>query len=1225
MLRLHTFGGLRIKRDGQPLQLPTHKARDLLAYLITLRDHPHPRPVLAGTLWPNLPEEKARRRLSDTLWRVHRAIGSGVILADEDTLAFDPACDYWLDVEEFENKTQEAGRREQTDASCILPLASCIRLYCGPFLDGLYHDWVLLERERLRGLYLEALGHLLELHKQAGDYESALTITQRLVAAEPLHEAAHRELMRLYHLLGRDAEAIAQYHRCREILREELDVAPAPETEALYHILSRRASSLPGVPAVHLPAPARRPLPDLDELPLVGRDAERAALLSHLEAAAAGRGGILLLEGEAGIGKTRLARELIAGARWRNIGAALACADESSMPSSYTLLLAALTPVLTPLRLRQLARLVDPVHLQAVAPLLSSFTPFLISSSALPHPDLPPPQACERLQQALIAIVLGLSRIAPHLWVLEDLQWADAETLSLLPLLLPRLTESRALFLLTGRSAELRTTPAVWDALQALDRAGSFPCYTLTCLGADAVRSLVRDLLGGEDDPALTNHLARESEGVPLYLAETLRSWRDEGYLLPTERGTWRWRGDVPTALPSHLGEAVMSHRLSRLSPAADEVLTAAAVIGAEVDFDLLAWVCAPPGTPPDRLASDPHLLAASDELLHLGLLVETDAGYRFGHERVRQAVYHRLSRRERQHFYRRVASAVEALSPERFELLAHHFAAAGERQPAIHYLTRAAERARGFFAHQTALACYERLLDLLTYPEDRLARYDVLRDRAEVLGWIGDREAQGRDLEEMLRLTRALSPSPSQGEGRGGGPRLAETLHLRSEWHRLQGRYRSAEENALAALEIYRQMGDDLACAALLTQLGWNVVYTANYAQAADYFQEALPLYQTLGDLQGQINCLSGLSNAAELDGDYFLALSYLQQNMALAQATDDPHRISRALHNTGVIYYDLGDMDTAEMHLHKALHLKESTGDRRSQALTRFYLGVVHTERGDLGAAQAYLNTALEMLRDMQDASWEGDTLAALGRLALLQDDPATAAERLRAAYQRRRELDEPGYAVIDLSYLALAELALGDEAAAWQHSREAVDELDGGLMGVEHPQRIYYNHFRVAAATRHWAAARAALEKAAHIVAERAERIDYLALRETYRADLRANRAIAEALAKRPPPGHLRVRLARADAPAHRRPTLDETVVVTWTVDAGSPDAALAKREGKVTLRRHRLLRLLAEAETAGARPTVADLSGAFDVSPRTIRTDLAALRRQGYTVRTRGRDA
>jgi hypothetical protein len=209
-----------------------------------------------------------------------------------------------------------------------------------------------------------------------------------------------------------------------------------------------------------------------------------------------------------------------------------------------------------------------------------------------------------------------------------------------------------------------------------------------------------------------------------------------------------------------------------------------------------------------------------------------------------------------------------------------------------------------------------------------------------------------------------------------------------------------------------------------------------------------------------------------------------------------------------------------------------------------------------------------------------------------------------------------------VIDLSYLALAELAVGDEAAAWQHSQEAVAELDEGLSGVEVPQRIYYNHFRVAEATHHWADARAALEEAAGIVTERAERIENPTFAETYLIGLRVNRAITKAVAEQPPPGRLCVRLARADVPAHRRPEPDEMVAVTWTVDAGEGDAALAERDGKIALRRRRILRLLAEAETAGALPTVADLAGALDVSTRTIRSDLAVLCEQGHAIRTRG---
>jgi tetratricopeptide (TPR) repeat protein len=659
------------------------------------------------------------------------------------------------------------------------------------------------------------------------------------------------------------------------------------------------------------------------------------------------------------------------------------------------------------------------------------------------------------------------------------------------------------------------------------------------------------------------------------------------------------------------LGAAIIEHRLSLLSPAAEEILLAAAVIGAEVDFDLLACICAPRETTSRVVDSDLHS-PVTDDLLRLGFLVETDTGYCFSHEQVRRAVYRRLSPEQRQRLHRRVAQALESLFPEQFELLAQHYIAAGEREPAIHYLKRAAECSRELFAHQTTLATYDRLLSLLTHAEGREARYDILRNRAEVLGWVGDRDAQGRDLEEMLDLAGALSDKV----------RRAQALHARSEWHRLQGQYKPANEDARAALGIYRQLGDDREQAALLCQLGWNIVYTSAASQAAEYFREALPICKSMGDLRSQLSCLSGLAAAAKMTGDYAGMLSYLQEHIALAETSGDPSRIGRALSNAGVIYYTLGDIEVAMAFLQRALKFKETAGDRRSTAFTLVYMGLMDAEHGEFKTAQAHLTTALETFREVQDAAWEGETLGMLGRLALWRGDPAAAGELLQAAYQHYRDIGELAGTVGVLSYLALAELVLGDEAAAWQHSQVAVDELEGSSLEVEHSQEIYYNHFCVAGGAHCWAAARAALEKAACILEEQSGRINDPVLQEKYRTGRRFNRDIAEALAGQPPLGQLRVCLARADASPHRQPASDELLTVIWTVDAGEEDADLSKREGKVALRRHRLLRLLAEAEAAGGLPTVADLAGGLDFSPRTIRADLAVLRRQGHAVRTRG---
>jgi predicted ATPase len=1204
MLHLYTFGGLRIEQEEQILRLPTRKADKLLAYLVTYADRSHPRTTLIGVFWPDLPEAKARRRLSDTLWRVRHVLGDHVV-ANEEEIWLNDALPRWVDVEQF----RAALAHLQHEAPESAAVEKALSLYRGPYLEGLYDDWALLERERWRGLYLDALGYLVEQYKRVGDYRNALRAARRLIAVEPLHEVAHRELMRLYHLLGRDAEAVVQYQRCRDLLREALDVSPAPETEMLYRVLQRRGTPAAMTSLSHLPAPARSALPDLNAPPLVGRDAERAALLGHLERAAQGRGALLLLEGEPGIGKSRLIEELIAGARWRNIEVLQA---QTTTAASFAPLTAALSPALTPLRLRQLRRLLPELDLQAVLQAVAPLLPQLkeTENDRITLHDLAPPDAYDRLEQALVTLILSLSRVVPCLWVLEDLQEIDGETLALLPRLYPQLVDHRVLLVLTGRCTEIRERAPVWETLQALDRQRAFPRYTLSRLEKKELHALLERLLD-EVRPNLIERLMRESGGVPLYVVELLKVWRDEGRLSPTKDGCWHWAGELPAMLPRRLGREIIGHRLTRLSQKAQAVLKAAAVIGTAVDFDLLAEVSTSPTAPPDPSQTERYM-QASDELLALGFLTETEVGYRFSHEQVRRAVYDQLTQGERRRLHHRVALALEEQRPDAHQVLARHFAAAGLRAPALHHLKRAAQDAREVFAHRTALKCCDQLLSLLSRPKDRADRYDVLRERAEVLGWIGDRKAQGRDLAEMLRLAEELDDAS----------RRAAALYRRSEWHRLQGRYEAANEDARAALDLYHALGDDHARADLLSQLGRNVIYTGNYPKAAAYFEEALNLYEDLEDLDGQIGCLIGLAHVAEFEGDYVRNLHYCQQSLALAEAAGDPHRISHAFFAVGVTYHDLGDMESAQTHFRRALALAETTGDRRRKGVSHLYLGIVAIEQEAFGAARHHVETARELLHAAQDISWEGEAQAVLGRLALLQGDPAAAKTRLETAYQRCLDLGEDNYAVIHLSHLALAELARGKREPAWQKSLNAVGELDAGLSSIEHPQRIYHNHAQVAASTRHWAAARAARTQAARIVDERAARIDDPHLRALYRTGLRVNRAIADAIAAQPPAGQLRVRLARADVPAHRRPEPEEQVEVIWTVDAGEEDAFLGKREGNVALRRHRILRLLDEAKAQGALAAVADLAGALGVSARTLRADLAALRDQGHPARTRG---
>ena len=238
MLSVRLLGGLAMEWQDTPLPvLPGKIARSLFAYLLVHRNHTHTRDLLAGTFWPELPEAAARRRLSQALWQIRHGLRAvkpeapcSLILAEGDTLQVNPNFPLDVDVEDFLHHLNQAASGGN---NALEHDAASVALYQGEFLEGYYDDWVVSQREQLRLHLLESLARLVDGYKRAGNYEHALTYARRIVMEEPWDEAGHCEVMRLYHLLGREAEALKQFEHCRTFLDAELNAAPAPETVAL--------------------------------------------------------------------------------------------------------------------------------------------------------------------------------------------------------------------------------------------------------------------------------------------------------------------------------------------------------------------------------------------------------------------------------------------------------------------------------------------------------------------------------------------------------------------------------------------------------------------------------------------------------------------------------------------------------------------------------------------------------------------------------------------------------------------------------------------------------------------------------------------------------------------------------------------------------------------------------------------------------------------------------
>ena len=412
MLEISLLGPPRIRRDGEPVSFDTRKATALLAHL-ALAERARSREALCELLWPDQDPEHARGALRRTLSAVRKAVGEEWMDTTGDSVALRPGAS--LDVASF---------RSLSDAG---ELEAAVEVFRGELLEGFYlkdspgfDAWQVREADALQRELGSALGKLVRSLSETGQYGKGIRFAQRWLALDSLHEPAHRELIRLYALDGDRAAALAQYRDCVRTLSQELGVPPVDETAALFEQVSEGTLTAPvAAPVVAAPAPVVAPP---DELPLVGRATE-LAMLSSAVAGAVIDGRVVVVEGEAGIGKSRLARELLA-----TVGGVVLTArcheDEAGLPYGPIVEL-----------LAEAARLsgLDSVPAQRLAD-ASLLAPELARPNLPPPMEMSGPAAQTRLLDAITA-VLGVARVV----FVDDVHAADEATLDVLAYLGRRL------------------------------------------------------------------------------------------------------------------------------------------------------------------------------------------------------------------------------------------------------------------------------------------------------------------------------------------------------------------------------------------------------------------------------------------------------------------------------------------------------------------------------------------------------------------------------------------------------------------------------------------------------------------------------------------------------------------------------------------------------------------------------------------------------------------
>ncbi|HEX6287023.1 MAG TPA: BTAD domain-containing putative transcriptional regulator [Acidimicrobiia bacterium] len=1273
LLRVHLFGGFLLERGGIALPpIASRAGRSLFAYLVMHRDRPLNRELVAGTFWPELSETRARRRLSHTLWQIQDVVNtssSSYLDAATDTLAFDANSAYWLDVEEFDRQYAVAqGSPDDTRIATSYRasvLRTCVELYRGDFLAGFFDDWVVAEQDHYRQRYMTALSRLIEATKSAGAYEEALGYARRMTHHDPLSEEAHREVMRLCFLLGRTGDAVEQYRRCRSVLEDDLGADPSPATVELYEkiVRQRRAGIRVGFEESK-PALSMR-----SDSPFVGREDERRLLIDAVERVLAGPGGVALIEGEPGVGKTRLANEVVDDAKWRGF--------EVSWGSCRPGALRPFAPVveilesLTPIRLEQLAEQVAPIWFNQALRLAPQLA-HRLDGSEEPAP-LRPAEELTRTQEALVHTLGALGRIAPHLLVIDDVQWADRDTLSVLTQLASRLAGTRVLVLAVFRSEEARGEPEVWDVIRDLDRVAGLGRAVLSPLSVFELDEMVRRILEVPRlDPSVATRLHRETGGNALFALETLLAMRDRGRL---EGGNDLLAGLEPPITGKELPvaprvRAVIESRISLLGDEVAEVYQVASVIGDPVRLELLEAAA--------ELAR-PVILDAVDELLHRGLLREVgNSVYRLAHDQIRQVAYEAIAsdRRERTHLA--IAESLIRLDADQVEEIGHHFLMGGDYDRSARYLLRAGLRAVELSAFATAAShLQEARLAAIDAGWSDADRYALLGHLEDVLGVLGRRQESSAVIDEMEDLVDAVT-EPELARRRSW--LLAHEGRL-SDAEEMAARSVALEEEAVSAdladslvalgtirrwsgrpLEAVSVLEDAVDAAGdnerlrarALTELASTLFALQRHADATPLLEQAASIHERLIDLRGQAEVggiraralgeqgrrdeaqeqysntielcrrigyrhgegmnLVNLANLHQRHGNALAALEGYDRAAVIFKELNNPRGEAVVLANAASARHSiLGDDQRAKEDAQRAMGLFEGIGDLGHMAQCEEILAGITARSGDLDKALSMIEHSLRRLEGVGDVALEVQHLRSLALVELELGDYASAMAAVDRAEQLAADVAVGDIAVDLWSVRGIIAIARGNTFEGLTEIRHAVERLGPG---VERQYLIHHRHARAAHAAGEREEARLAAMRASTELENVIAGLDAEARRQAIEM-VPEHRSIDE-WARFYSPSTIDVALPATVAPMGRRLEPEEMVELRWTIE--HPDDRSIE-EG-IDRRRHRLMRLLDEAGAYAASPSVEDLARALGVSASTVRRDIAQLRRSGHDVRTRG---
>ena len=943
-LTISVLGSPRVEVDGNPLEVDTRKATALLIYL-AVTGRPQSRDHLTGLLWPDYDQDRARAALRRTLSALRKSLADRWVSADRMGVRLDAGVAD-LDLAAFRARLDASARHDHDPASscaaCVDVLREAVNLFGGRFLHGFglrdaepFEEWQSLESESIERELHGALDRLVRALVAQGELEEAVSVAQRKLALDPLDEPAHRRLMQIYAWRGMRPAALQQYRECVAVLDRELGVSPLPETTSLYESIAAGAVETTEETQLDRPSPSEPSGPSQAPLPLRGRTKEWA-LMQDVLSGLGDAGALVVIEGEAGIGKTRLAGDFLVQAAERGGGVVSARAYEGESRLPYALVTQVVTQILKSAEgqdqdrsaLSEVARLV-PGALDDDSPIGSIEDPGGLT------------RFFEGVRRVLVSSLTGAGA---GVVFLDDLHWCDNGSLDVLAYMCRRLSDTPLCIVAGWRTEQVDQDHPLRTMMAEVGRQGLGHHIHLARLARDDVRGVVSDfaLVEAEEADGLADRLMTETEGIPFFVVEYLT-------LLAEPTSDWQ--------MPASVKE-LLHHRVASVTQVARQVLGTAAVIDRSFDFDAV-W----------RAAGRTELetLDALDELVARGLVTmsaaddRVAAAYEFSHDKLRSFVYDSMSPARRRVLHRRVAEAFIAAAkrqdlPGSAARIARHLELGGSESEAADYHLTAASRARAVYANGEALEHYLAAV-ALGHP-DLAGLHEGAADMYVFMG----------EYKKAIDAYVAAAGHAQSAAIPGIEHKLGEVHLRRGDWELAQSHFALAldalqedddpetEARLLAAMSLnaYRQSRMDeavglaeralaaahasantRAVALALNQKGIIDNALSRLSEARTELEESLRLAEQLDDAGGRAAALNNLAHTARSEGDLDRALGLARRALAVCVQQGDSHREAALNNNIADLLHAQGDVDGAMEHLKQATTTLAKIGQEPSGML--------------------------------------------------------------------------------------------------------------------------------------------------------------------------------------------------------------------------------------------------------------------------------------------------